>query len=363
MSDEEPISDLGLSQRDLEMAGVNTPNKESQKFDFDRFKSEESPEARIALAEDYIAHADNDWARIYRAKSHRIFEETQSSVEINEPEADSDEEKEGDLEPFFRFVDIANSTKGLEDKGAPEATIARESAEQRWQVLVDSLKSNTSATTIKETLDWIKNKAYSRELIVANAQKSASKKDLAALQRLYQANQTPMLHFRGSEIGPNNPDFILIFEEALSKNVSQEALLILLAHERAHELLSKYYTPRSDKKIDSNTQIVFEEFYPMLEERRMYESLDEEAKKRLPPTIRNRYDEVGTSTGGSNQDIPVQVLERAYVHSIDMIQRNKLKEGIKSYYAMGLPQEQVNNWRDEMLKILHKHEPVGGKQE
>lgn len=362
MSDALPLAELGLSQRDLQMARVEAQSKEtSTTFDFGEFKNEQSPEVRINMAENYLSNADSDWARVYRTKSHRIFEETQRGIgEETKEEETKPKEEGGSVALFVDFVNQANLVKALEDQSDPNANTAREAAEKSWSDFLRKSNFDTISQAASETLDWIRQKAFSQEMNSLSIENAATPEIRQGIQQFYQSMETPLLHVPASRVNSENKDKIVILPDLLREDTSPALLLVLLAHERGHELLSQHYANKEDKSMDNNTQIVFEEFFPMLEERRMYDSLDDETKGSLPVTIRNRYEDVQSGVKGDNSDIPVEVLERAYVHSIDMTQRNKLKDSINTLYTIGHTPEQVEVWKNEMLKILHKHEPVGG---
>lgn len=327
------------------MMKVSSPDKQdTQKFDFGKFKDEQSPEDRISMAETYIANADSDWVRVYREKSHRIFEETQRDIEEKAVEKNIDEEnKEGPLHSFVDFVNRANLVKAFEEQSDPTASTAREAAEKSWSDFLNKCNFDINSPVVSETLNWIRQKAYSQEMISLSIKNAVTPEIQQKIQQVYQTMETPLLHIPASRVNPDNQDKIVILPDFLKEDTSPALLLLLLAHERGHELLSMHYAKRYNKKLDANTQIVFEEFFPMLEERRMYDSLDDKTKESLPVTVRNRYQDAPQVATGGKGNIPVQVLElkRAYVHSIDMTQRNKLKDFVNTLYEIGYTPEQV----------------------
>ncbi len=320
------------------------------KFNLQRY-IELPVEQRIEMARDFAEHADGSWINVYLAATNR-------SVKMNEMEASRDQEidkrmeiekEQKKFEPVEQLVEF-RITLLTAQKMLNEGAISQEKADQEiekdWQKFINLLDLNTKNSVIDETLNWLKEKMTRGDVVILDSESETNEARKNEVKEWVQFVSSAFALEGLSTIDPSINDQLIIVVDLFPPEMSVGDFLMSLSHERAHDLLNKRMRSID---LEANTKIVFNEFFPMLEEQRMYESLSEDQKLRLSKGNKGQFQTIDRMASEHEYKIQIPGLETPILSSPN-------KATVQLMYAYLHSTENHARTRKRVLELEMKHD-------
>ncbi len=345
----------------LEKQTLPTETAEEQ-FNMKEYADALSDE-RVQQAANFIDNAEASWLMTYS-----IFAKTLTTVEAERDNAVQERMKENRvnvegkevqttlphfIEEVTAFAQAVPFFRSLVEKGFASPAQFEEAINKGWEKVMSAVGLwDPPSTPILETLSWLKAKILRDEVIIlatALGKNDQQRKEIAEFEK---SVATPFALGSASKIDKTQPDILILAADLVNKDASSIEILISLAHERGHEILNE-----SDDQLDmsADTQIVFQEFFPMLEAERAYMSLTPEEKAQMSDSSKGFYElppefQKGPYEGQipglkdkvlSRPSLNSWILLLAYRHSLENHQRKEKYSVFQKMRAQGESDESI----------------------
>ena len=307
------------------------------------YVGENDPVERLELAEDMIQQLGDEMGFMYiKATSgseganpalvdYEQHVQERVATQMTKLEKD-DQPRGGTIENFRKFYVMSALRRdyAATDDDSHKYTEELERLEDSaWESFVESLGFKGEIPDyIAETLIWLRDKIENKKIVVID---SESASDLTIKNKAQQAAKdmaAPFAFIDFARIGKEPSENLLVICIDLMSNDSPAAdWLLALAHERGHDIMSNYRYSRPSELGD--TEIVFREFFPRLEEQRIYELLKSNGYP-IPDTIASSYEVNEQLAGVTTKGVlPHSNVEISYTNS-------KLTQNLLSSYGHSL---------------------------
>lgn len=304
-------------------------------FDLERYLAEESAEARLHMAEVYIAHADAAWILAY----------TISASDINQRGAQVDATVERlvkeklKVSPIVEQLEQFQSNKILFGLLKERGLITQAQLDEALQVGLQEIEKifhsgEQLSGPSHEAVEWLQQKMLSGDVIIVNSlSESHTPESRASSQEMAKTISAPFALGSMSKIDPTQADTLVVIGDLIDPKVSTYEVLMSIAHERGHETINKI----GISGVSKDTALVLNEFYPMLEAQRLYLSLNIDERARVAKTVRSDYEIdpemkemlLRWKLPGASDAFQFKYNEatltliKAYQHSLESIQRHQ----------------------------------------
>ncbi|MBU1110556.1 hypothetical protein KKB83_02985 [Patescibacteria group bacterium] len=328
-------------------------------FNMEAYQNEQSVDCRIKMAEDFITQAEGSWIYIYthlaqecdQLQAHKQKAVEEETVEVN-IEAKEMPPLCMKLEQLTYLQQLSTLIDAESDDPDTRQSIQR-LMELTWEGFVDELGFDSNVPEhISPTLEWLRDKISQGRVVILSAKNFASDKEM--LTRFLETEKSIGAAMSiTADDNHQEAQTLLVLPDLMKPQTTGGDFVLGLTHEEAHERLTE---SRSREPSQLNeTEIVFKEFFSMMEAQRTYNLLNQESRMMVSPERRYMHEipeeergaTIKTSIPGSSDTITYhhnqtsRLLAQAYGHSLAQALKKQQIEVIKDLMEGNASKEEI----------------------
>ena len=228
------------------------------------------------------------------------------------------------------------NAKHIIDFFAQEGLINEEGAKANndagWKIVEAHFGPEPRSAPVQEAIDWLKDKAMRDKIMFIDTKPIEDPAQKEAMISIVRTVAAPYALAGISKLGNGGEDELVVVADLIDQESSPMEMIMSIAHERGHETIN---TNTKGKALTSDTHLVFQEFFPILEAQRVYSGMSETERATIRPSVRSSYEvdpqlkgrDVTAQIAGSQTPVRFDVndvnmsLIKGYAHSLEENQR------------------------------------------